>query len=164
MRGTDLAFRLIALVINVDAIGRIAEPDRIIGFHDDVVRAVEPLALIAIRQDGDRAIMLCPADTPRLMLAGDQPTLPIDGIAVGVIRGLPEDRGLPMAFVVAHHPVVRRIRKHQKSSERKIGWSLRPLKTRGEFVDVRGRVHKRLKRSSSTVKSLKAISGRQGHS
>ena len=43
------------------------------------------------------------------MLAGDEPTLPVAGVAVRVAGGGAEDRGDTARLVIAHHPVVRNV-------------------------------------------------------
>src|SRR4029077_10454579 len=66
-----------SLVVAVDAVSRVAEPDRAVRRDDDVVRAVEALPLDPIGDDGDRAVVLSPRDPPRQLLAGDEPSLAI---------------------------------------------------------------------------------------
>ena len=50
----ELHLRAVPLVIGLDAVGGIGEPDGIVRFDDDVVRAVESLALVAIDDGDDR--------------------------------------------------------------------------------------------------------------
>ena len=54
----DLALGAMALVVAVDAVRRIGEPHRPVGADDDVVRAVQPPAVVAVGEDGDRAVVL----------------------------------------------------------------------------------------------------------
>ena len=49
---------LSALVIAEQPEGRIGEPDRAVGFHHHVVRRIELLALVAVGEHGDRAVIL----------------------------------------------------------------------------------------------------------
>src|SRR3712207_8479647 len=46
---SDLA---VPLIVRLDPVGGIGEPDGVIRFHDDVVRTVEPLAFVVV-DDGD---------------------------------------------------------------------------------------------------------------
>ena len=54
----DLALGAMALVVAVDAVRRIGEPHRTVRVDDDVVRAVQPPAVVAVGEDGDRAVVL----------------------------------------------------------------------------------------------------------
>src|SRR5208282_5040261 len=95
----DLVRRAIALVVAVDAVGRIGEPDGIVGFDDGVVGRVEPLALPRFGDDGNRAVDLGSGHPAGQVLAGDQPTLVVDGVAVRVVGGLAKHRDLAGRFV-----------------------------------------------------------------
>ncbi len=55
-----LALGGVALVVAVDAVGRVGEPDRPVAADDDVVRAVQPLAVEAVGERRDRAVVLGP--------------------------------------------------------------------------------------------------------
>ena len=59
----------VPLVVGLDAVGGIGEPDGVVRFDDDVVRAVEPLALVAIGDGGDGAVELGAADAAPAVLA-----------------------------------------------------------------------------------------------
>ena len=87
----DLGLGLVALVIAEQAEHRIGEPDRAVGFHHDIVRRVQPLAVEGIHQHRDRAVIFGADDAAAAMLAGDQPALAVAGIAVGEVRRLAED-------------------------------------------------------------------------
>ena len=89
--GVDLGLGLVALVIAEQAEDRIGEPDRAVGFHHDVVRRVQPLAVEGIHQHRDRAVIFGAGHAAAAMLAGDQPALAVAGVAVGEIRRLAED-------------------------------------------------------------------------
>ena len=54
----QFAWREMPFVIRIDPVRGIGEPDRVIGFHDNIVGAVETFALIRLSGDGDRTIML----------------------------------------------------------------------------------------------------------
>ena len=87
----DLGLGLVALVIAEQAEHRIGEPDRAVGFHDHVVRRVQPLAVEGVHQHRDRAVIFGAGDPAAAVLAGDQAALAVAGVAVGEIRRLAED-------------------------------------------------------------------------
>ena len=47
---------LAAFVIGVDAVLRVAEPDRAVRFADDVIRRIEPPVVVTIGQDREAAV------------------------------------------------------------------------------------------------------------
>src|SRR5262245_18805138 len=66
--------------------GGVRPVDRAVGAHDDIVRAVELLALVA-RSDGDEgAVLLHPPDRARRPARDDEAALAVEGHAVGMIR------------------------------------------------------------------------------
>jgi hypothetical protein len=73
-----------SLVVCHDPVERIAEPDRAVGGDDDVVRRVQLLAVVAVGDDGDRAVELGASHPPGAMLAGDETADAIDGVAVRI--------------------------------------------------------------------------------
>jgi len=83
--GVDLGFRDIAFVIAKQAEHRIGEPDRAVGFHDDVIRRIQLLAVKGVHQHRNRTVIFGPGHAPPAMLAGDQPALAVAGIAVAEI-------------------------------------------------------------------------------
>ena len=95
-----------ALVIAGDAENRIGEPHRPVRFDDDIVGRVERLVLEAVANVRDRAVVLGPGDPPHPVLAGDEAPLAVAGVAVGVVRRLPEDRGLAGFLVPSEDAVV----------------------------------------------------------
>ena len=64
-----------------------------VGCADDVVGRVEALAVEAVGQHGDAAVVLGARDAARQVLAGDQPALAVARVAVGVVRRLAEHAG-----------------------------------------------------------------------
>ena len=122
----DLGRRRFALVVAVDAVGRVGEPDRIVRFHDGVVRRVETLALPLVCEDCDRAVELGAGDAARQMLAGDEPALVVDGVAVRIVGGLPENGHLARFLNEAHHAVVGNVRPDEITAGREPGRAFRP--------------------------------------
>ena len=104
--GLVLALRLVALVVAQDAEHRIGEPHRAVRLHHDVVGRIERLAIVGIGQHRDGAVVFEAHDAPRVMLAGDQAAAAVAGMAVGVVRGLAEDRDRAALLVPAQHAVV----------------------------------------------------------
>ncbi|GAA4168289.1 hypothetical protein GCM10023069_23730 [Shinella granuli] len=90
----DIAGQLLlgarALVVGGDAVMRIGEPHGTVRGDDDIVRRVQPFSLVAVGDDGDRAVMLGTGDAARAVLAGDEPAFPVTRVAVGEIGGLAE--------------------------------------------------------------------------
>ena len=102
----QLRFGHVAFVIAADAEGRIGEPDRTVGLHDDVVGRIEPPALPGVHQHGDRAVMFGAGDAPGQMFAGHEPALPVARIAVGMIGGFAPRRREAGRLVPAHDAIV----------------------------------------------------------
>src|SRR5262249_13551761 len=66
----DLLLRPVAFIVAVDAIGGVREPDRVVRFHDHIVRRVEALAFPVVRNDVDRAVDLGAGYAAREVFAG----------------------------------------------------------------------------------------------
>src|SRR6201986_2990385 len=106
IRVVQLRLCPVALIVTEDAEDRIPEPARPVGRHDHVVGRVQPLALVAVGQHGDRAVVLGAGNLAAAVLAGEQPPLLVPGIAVGVVGRLAEHRRRLVGRVPAQHPVV----------------------------------------------------------
>ena len=61
-----------AFVVALDAIRRIGEVDGAVGGDDDIVGAVEALALVFVGEDRDRPVVLGAGDAAVAMLTADQ--------------------------------------------------------------------------------------------
>src|SRR3546814_9152506 len=59
-------------------------------FHHDIIGGIEPLALMAVDQRGHRTIPFGAQHGAGAMRAGDEPSLPVAGIAVHVVGGRAE--------------------------------------------------------------------------
>ena len=79
-----------ALVVRHDPVAGVGEPDGAVRGDRDVVRRVETAAVIPVRQHRDRAVVFGPGHPPAEVLAGDEPTQPVPGVPVGVVRRCPE--------------------------------------------------------------------------
>jgi hypothetical protein len=89
--------------------------------------------------------MLGAADPPAAMLAGHQPALAIDGIAIGVVGGAPENRDLAVAFVVAQHAIVGNVRPEKIAPGGEIGRSFGPTAACIEAMQMGGGTEQALK-------------------
>ncbi len=124
--GADLTVGPEALVVAVDAVTRVGEPQRAVRALDDVVGTVQPLAVPVVGEHGDGAVMLGPGHPARALLAADQPALPVDGVAVGVAGRLAEHAHRAGGLVPAQDPVVRDVAEHQVAPGREVGGALGP--------------------------------------
>ena len=87
MFAIELGLRLKSLVVGLDAVVRIAEPDRPVGSDDDIIGAVETLALEMAGQGCDGAVMLDAADAAALMLARYKAPLAVHRVPVVIAAG-----------------------------------------------------------------------------
>ena len=88
--GIHLGLGLVALVVAEDAEHRVREPHRAVRFHHHIVGRVEALAREVVGQHRDGAVVLGADDAPAAVLAGDEATLAVAGVAVGEVGGLAE--------------------------------------------------------------------------
>ncbi len=130
--GVDLGFGLVALVIAEQAEHRIGEPDRAVGFHHDVVRGIQPLAVEGVHQDRDRSVIFGPDDAPPAMLAGDQPSLPVAGIAVGEVRGSAKNADAARFLFPLDDALVRNVAAQQIAAVGEPHRPLGPAQSRGQ--------------------------------
>ncbi len=132
----DLRGRLQPFIIAVDAVGGIAEPHRAVRLDDRVVGRVQPFAFEAVRQHGDRSVMLGAGHPSGQVFATDQPALPVGGVAVGILAWLPEYRHRSVGLVEPHHTVIGNVGPHQITPGGEVGRTFRPAATGGEFVEI----------------------------
>ena len=116
----------VALVVAQNAEGRIAEPDRVVGFDHDVVRRVERLAVELVHQHGDRAVVFGARHAPAVVLAGDESALAVARIAVGVVRRGAVHAGASRPLVPTHDAVVGNIAPEQAARVAEIDRPLAP--------------------------------------
>ena len=130
-----LGRRLETFPVAEDAEWRIGEPDRVVRLHHDVVRRIETLALETVGEHGDLAVLLGARDAARhRVLAGDEASLPVAGVAVGEIGRAAEHRDAAVLFVVLHDPVVGDVAPQQISAIREIGGPFRPAHAAGDLL------------------------------
>src|SRR5712692_4647382 len=104
--GRKLESSPVAFVVSQDSVTRIGEPGCPVRMDHNIVWRVESLTLEMVHQYGDAAVVLGARHPPRVMLAGDESTLLVAGIAVAVIGGATEDADLAGLLDPAHDPVV----------------------------------------------------------
>ncbi len=125
----------VALVIAEDAVARIGEPDAVVRCDHDVVGRVELLAVVAVDQHGDGAVVLGARHAPRIVLAAQQTPLAVAGIAVGVVRGLAEHAHMAVFLVPAHHAVVWNVAPDQAAIVVNVDRSFRPSESSSDPLD-----------------------------
>jgi hypothetical protein len=126
-----LRLGLVAFIVGKDAVGRVGEPDRAVGFDDDVVGRVQPPALVTVDDRRDRAVRLGPQNRAGPVRTGDQPALAVAGVAVDVVRRLAEDADAEVGHP-AQQAVVRDVAPDQEAA---VGEPDRPLAPAALVVD-----------------------------
>ena len=116
----DLAAGAVALVIGIDAVRRIGEPDRSVRANDHVVRTVEPLTAVPFGERRDGPVVLGTRHAPRAVFARHQTTLSVERVAVRVPGGLSEHADVAGRLVPPQHPVVGDVAPHEASA----GWEV----------------------------------------
>ena len=131
----DFRLRAVALVVGVDAVGGIGEPDGVVGFDDEVVGRVEALAVPFVGEHRDRAVDLGARDAARQMLAGHQPALIVDAVAVGIVGALAKHRDLARGLDEAHLAVVGDVRPDEIAARGEPRRPFRPARARPQPLD-----------------------------
>src|SRR6185437_9595725 len=103
---------LAAFVVGIDAVMRVAEPDRAVRPADHIIGRIQALAHIAVGQHGDAAVEFRASDAAMPVRTADQPTLPVAGMAVGEAGRSAEHRQPPIRGP-AHDPVVGKVANQQ---------------------------------------------------
>ena len=132
----DLALGTMALVVAVDAVRRVGEPHRPVGVDDDVVRAVQPPAVVTVGKYRDRAVVLGAGDPAIAVFAADQPALAVDRVAVGVTGWMAEHADGPTGLVPPQDAVVGDVADEQVAARRHVHRALRPAAPEVEALDV----------------------------
>jgi hypothetical protein len=125
------------LIVAVDAVGGISKPYGAIGLHHHIIGAVQPLALVAVRNDRDAAMLFGAGDTAIAVLAGDKPAVPIDGIAVCITGGKAKHADSAGRLVPAHDAVIRDIAPDEVSAGWEVRRTLDPAASRVELFQAR---------------------------
>jgi hypothetical protein len=125
-----------SLVVAVDAVRRVCEPDRSIGSHHDIVRTVERLALEVVGDDADRSVVLGTADASGAMLARDHSALSVKRVAVREPRGLAVHADIARGLVPPQHAIVGDVAPHQVPAGRKVDRPFRPSAVAVQALDA----------------------------
>ena len=124
-----------ALVIGVDAIVRVGEPDRAIRVLNDVIGAVQPMTVVEACQDCDRAVVLGSGHPALAVLTGHESALPVDRTTVRKAGWCEEDVGTLAHLVIAKYPIVGDVAEQHESTSGVVGGSLQPPTTGEEPGD-----------------------------
>src|SRR5207302_9252216 len=96
---------------------------------------VERLAVVAVGDHADRAVVLGPRHAPRVVLAGEEPPLEVARIAVSVVRGHAEHADRAGFLLPLHDAVVRDVAPQQIAAIAEPHRPLIPAHARGDSLD-----------------------------
>src|SRR5262245_46139218 len=99
--------------VELPAVGRIGEPVAAVRMRHDVVGGVEPLAVVLVRDQRDRSIVLVADHASGQVLARELAALEVESVAVAVVRRAPEDRHVTVVLEPAQLPIVGDVAPHQ---------------------------------------------------
>src|SRR5207245_11586628 len=85
----------------------VAEPDRPVRCDDDIIGGGQALALEAVGEHRDRAVVFGAGQPLRIHLAREQAALAVAGVAVGVVRGAAKHANRASFLLPFYDPVVR---------------------------------------------------------
>ena len=139
----DLARCQMALVVAVDAVAGVGEPDRPVATLDDVVGAVEPPPVVVRRQDGVAAIVFGAHDSAVPVLTRHHTSGPIEGSTVDVAGRVAEHADGAGGLVPAQHPVVGDVAEQHVAAGRDVQRSLQPATSREQHLHPGVAVHAR---------------------
>src|SRR5437899_3667184 len=123
--------------VELTPVRRIGEPVAAVGIRDNVVRRVEALAVVRVRDDRHRAVVLVADDAAGQMFARELAALKVERVAVAVVRRAAEDGNASVVFKPAQLPVVGNVAPDQVTPLTAPGRSLRPQSARPEPLDRR---------------------------
>src|SRR5262249_3241038 len=95
-----------AVVVVENAVGRIGEPDRVVGLHHHVVGRIEPLTVEFVGQHGYLAVVFRAGHASRAVLAGDQAALTVSRVTVCLVRWTAKHADRAGRFIPTHDAVV----------------------------------------------------------
>ena len=78
-------FAQVTLIVTIDPIGRICKPDRAIRVNDNIIRTIEALPFISIRDHGDRTVVLGARDAASTLLTRNESTMAVSGVAICIV-------------------------------------------------------------------------------
>src|SRR6202171_870014 len=127
-----------ALIIAANAVDGIGEPDRTVGSDNRVVRRVQLLAIVLVRDDSDRAVEFGPGDPSAAVFASDQASFPINGVAVRVHRRLAEYAQVTVILREAHDAVVGNVAEQYVAASREVDRALGPAESGRDALNRHG--------------------------
>ena len=110
----------------------------------DVVRRIEPLSLERLGDHSDRPVVLVADDAAREMFAGELAPLRIEGVAVAVVRRIPEDRHPALVLEPPQLTVVGNIAPDEIAPLAAPCGTFGPERSRPEARERRVRLHERV--------------------
>ena len=120
---------------------RIGKIDAAIGFDDDVIGPIEPAPLEAVGDHRSAAVELLPGDTPRVVLAGNEPALQVSGQPISPVGRLLKD-GDALAGIVFHPLVIVNVAEQQITAffppQRSFGRTQSAAEPVGQMLDRLG--------------------------
>src|SRR5262249_34666011 len=129
--------RIDGALVELAAVRRIGEPIAAVRMRDDVVRRVEVLAVVLVRDDRHRAVVLVTDDAPGQVLARELAALEVERVAVAVVRRSTEHGDATVVLEPAELPVVRDVAPHEVPALRAPRGALRPEGAGPESQDRR---------------------------
>ena len=122
----DLAPGEHALVKAIDAVGRIGEPDRAVGLHDDIVGRVQPFAVELRRESAPHSVVVETRNAPPEMLAGHHAPLVIKCVPVLIAAGRLEHTDRRIILDKPQHAIVRNVGPQHLPGGRNVHRPFRP--------------------------------------
>src|SRR5262245_57383739 len=117
------------------AIRRIRKPDAAVGMRDHVVGRVEALAVVLVRENRGRPVVLVADNTARQVLARDLTSLVVKRVAVAVVRWVAEHGYASSLFEPAHLHVVADVAEHEEAADAVPRRPLEPQPARPQPLD-----------------------------
>src|SRR5262249_51249550 len=111
--------------------------DAAVRVHHDVIRSVQRLALIALGEHRERAVIFRARHPAGGVLAGDEASLPVTRVAIGVMGGLTKHTHAAGLFHPAQHAIVGDVTPHQEAPIPKPAGALGPQRSGVEALDWR---------------------------
>src|SRR5690348_7672090 len=87
-------------------ITRICEPNSAIWMYNDIIGRIQKLAVPVIRQNSHNTVMFTSDHSPRVVLAGKQPSFKVECVPVGIVRGLVARAYVAVLFQSPHNAIV----------------------------------------------------------
>ena len=123
------------LVVGVDAVARVGEPDRSIRVLYNIVGTVQPATVVFGCQHRDRAIVSGSGHPALAVLTGHESALPVDRTTVRKAGWGEEDVGALAHLVITKYPIIGDVAEQHESASRVIPRSLQPATTGEESGD-----------------------------